>query len=76
MDLLINRETLKRELASRGLTQNEFCRRAGVTTNTLARINKGLPIRNDTLGKIAVALSRIERLEGVAEIVHDLAEPA
>lgn len=64
-DFGINRESLTRELLARGLTQNEFCRRTGITTNTLARINKGLPVRGDTIGKIARGLAAFPKIDGV-----------
>lgn len=71
MNIKINRGKLERELALRGLTQNQFSLRAGISKNALAKINRGEEVRSDTLGKIARALREIDVLDGADALLQE-----
>jgi len=47
---------LARQIALRGLTQEQFAARAGINPNTLLKALRGQPLRSQSWGKILIAL--------------------
>lgn len=62
MALVLDANRIRLELGRRGLTQEEFCRLAGVAEPTLSRALNGRPVQPTTLRKLDVALRRAPTL--------------
>ena len=58
-------DRLKRIRLSRNLTQADLAREAGVSINTIGRLEAGLGISADTLIRVLIALGIQHRLEGL-----------
>lgn len=65
-------ESLARELAIRGLSQEEFAAKAGVDSKTVSRAVRGRRLHTKTFGKILVALGAIPILDAA----HSLEQSA
>lgn len=58
MALVLDADRFRLELGRRGLSQEEFCRLAGIAEPTLSRALNGRPVQPTTLRKLDVALRR------------------
>ena len=64
---------LSREIAHRGLSQDEFAEKAGLNRNTITKAVQGKQLRPDTFGKILIALGAIPAPEIPAGLVEQSA---
>jgi transcriptional regulator with XRE-family HTH domain len=72
MTTRINVTNLDRELAIRGLNGRELSRLAGISAMTLSNARQGHRVRESTVRRLAVALTRVEPIPGAAALVdHD-----
>jgi len=65
----VNAEVLRREIACRGLEQQEFARLAGISEATLSHCMGGRDISTATLRKLAAALAEIPSIRGMSDLV-------
>jgi predicted XRE-type DNA-binding protein len=68
--LRIRGDTLRRELAARGLDQRGLAKLAGITESTVSHAMNGHTLHAQTVSRIALALERVPRLPGVAELLE------
>lgn len=64
---------LSREIAIRGLSQEEFAKKAGVDAKTISRAVLGKPIRTKSFGKILIAIGQVPPLNVPAGLMEQSA---
>ncbi len=67
--LRLRADLLRTELALRGINQEQFAEIAGLAPPTVSHAFTGRPISAQTLQKIVVALERLPKTPGAAELV-------
>jgi hypothetical protein len=66
----LNVSRLRREMAYRGLNSAELATLSGISTATMSTAMQGRSVSTRTLGKIALALSRVPCLPGTDELLE------